>query len=163
VKDVSGGALPGVTVTVTSETTRAAVDAITNGDGVYTATPLVSGSYRVAAALDGFEAAPQVVTIGTGEARADITMAPSRLTESVVVTARRVEEAVQEVPIPVSVIKGDLVADAGAFNVNSTNSSTTVKFRSWDNAGNVEATQTQVVEAPADATPRAGASARALR
>ena len=35
-----------------------------------------------------------------------------------VVTARRVEEVAQEVPIPVSVVSGDLVADAGAFNVN---------------------------------------------
>ena len=35
-----------------------------------------------------------------------------------VVTARRVEEAAQEVPIPVSVVSGELVADAGAFNVN---------------------------------------------
>ena len=33
-------------------------------------------------------------------------------------TARRVEEAVQEVPIPVSVLSGELVASAGAFNVN---------------------------------------------
>jgi iron complex outermembrane receptor protein len=36
----------------------------------------------------------------------------------VVVTARRVEEAVQEVPIPVSVLTGELVQSAGAFNVN---------------------------------------------
>ena len=33
-------------------------------------------------------------------------------------TARRVEEVAQEVPIPVSVVSGDLVADTGAFNVN---------------------------------------------
>ena len=33
-------------------------------------------------------------------------------------TARRVEEAVQEVPIPVSVLSGELVESAGAFNVN---------------------------------------------
>ena len=33
-------------------------------------------------------------------------------------TARRVEEVAQEVPIPVSVVSGELVADAGAFNVN---------------------------------------------
>ena len=33
-------------------------------------------------------------------------------------TARRVEEVAQEVPIPVSVVSGNLVADAGAFNVN---------------------------------------------
>jgi peptidoglycan/xylan/chitin deacetylase (PgdA/CDA1 family) len=38
----------------------------------------------------------------------------------------------------------------GAFNVNNSSSSTTVKFRSWDYAGNVEATNTQVVQAPPD-------------
>ena len=48
----------------------------------------------------------------------DVTLTPSRITEAVVVTARRVEEVAQEVPIPVSVVSGDLVADAGAFNVN---------------------------------------------
>jgi len=45
-------------------------------------------------------------------------MAVDSVSESVVVTARRVEEVEQEVPIPVSVIKGDVVNDAGAFNVN---------------------------------------------
>ena len=39
----------------------------------------------------------------------------------------------------------------GAFNVNGANSSTTVKFRSWDYQGNVEPVQTQVVQAPSDA------------
>ena len=48
----------------------------------------------------------------------DITLSPSRITEAVVVTARRIEEAAQEVPIPVSVVSGNLIADAGAFNVN---------------------------------------------
>src|SRR5688500_12700697 len=43
---------------------------------------------------------------------------PCVVVETVVVTARRIEETVQEVPIPVSVLGADLVADAGAFNVN---------------------------------------------
>ena len=34
------------------------------------------------------------------------------------VTARRVEEAAQEVPIPLSVVNRNLVENAGAFNVN---------------------------------------------
>jgi peptidoglycan/xylan/chitin deacetylase (PgdA/CDA1 family) len=41
----------------------------------------------------------------------------------------------------------------GTFNVNNSSASTTVKFRSWDYAGNVEATNTQVILAPADNTP----------
>jgi peptidoglycan/xylan/chitin deacetylase (PgdA/CDA1 family) len=38
----------------------------------------------------------------------------------------------------------------GAFNVNSSSSSTTVKYRSWDYTGNVEAVNTQVIQAPPD-------------
>ena len=41
---------------------------------------------------------------------------------------------------------------SGAFNVNGSSASTTVKFRSWDYAGNAEATNTQVIQAPADTT-----------
>ena len=40
---------------------------------------------------------------------------------------------------------------AGPFSVNGSNSSTTVKFSSWDVAGNAEAVQTQVIQAPPDA------------
>ncbi len=35
-----------------------------------------------------------------------------------VTAARRREEAVQDVPIPISIIDGDLITDTGAFNVN---------------------------------------------
>lgn len=118
VKDSNGGVLPGVSVRVINATTGASVEAVTDGQGVYVIALLSPGSYRVEAALDGFETVTQQVTVADGEATADLTLTPSRLTESVVVTARRIEEVAQEVPIPVSVIRGDLVADAGAFNVN---------------------------------------------
>jgi iron complex outermembrane receptor protein len=36
----------------------------------------------------------------------------------IVITSRRREETAQQVPIPISVIAGKLIADAGAFNVN---------------------------------------------
>ncbi|HEY8400275.1 MAG TPA: TonB-dependent receptor [Cytophagaceae bacterium] len=39
-------------------------------------------------------------------------------TEQISVTSRRRKETAQDVPIPVTVIGGNLVADAGAFNVN---------------------------------------------
>jgi len=76
------------------------------------------GRYRVEAALDGFETAVQRVSLQPGPAAIDVTLLPSRLTESVVVTARRVEEVAQEVPIPVSVVSGAVLAATGAFNVN---------------------------------------------
>lgn len=38
--------------------------------------------------------------------------------EEVRVTSRRREELAQEVPIPITVVSGDLVADTGGFNVN---------------------------------------------
>ena len=43
----------------------------------------------------------------------------------------------------------------GPFNVNGASTSTTVKFRSWDYAGNAEAAGTQVIQAPPDTTPPA--------
>ena len=59
------------------------------------------------------------LVLETGQTAAiEVTLTPARFTEGVVVTARRVEEAAQDVPIPVSVVDGGLVADAGAFNVN---------------------------------------------
>jgi len=43
---------------------------------------------------------------------------PQTREEEVTVTARRVEEEAQEVPIPLSVVSGAQVENAGAFNVN---------------------------------------------
>src|SRR5688500_10614449 len=38
--------------------------------------------------------------------------------DTVVITSRRRREVLQDVPIPVTVVTGGLVSDAGAFNVN---------------------------------------------
>ena len=117
VRDSGGGVLPGVIVKVVNTATGAAVDAVTGGDGAFALT-VPPAAYRLEASLDGFEDAVQQVVVAQVAVSRDITLAPSRLTESVVVTARRVEEEAQDVPIPVSVVRGDLIADAGAFNVN---------------------------------------------
>ena len=118
VKDSNGGVLPGASVRIVNESSGANIEAVTDGGGTYTVAPLVTGTYLVEVALDGFQTSSRHVAVAGGQTRTDVTLSPSRLTESVVVTARRVEEVAQEVPIPVSVIRGDLVADAGAFNVN---------------------------------------------
>ena len=129
VRDSSGGAIPGAVVRITREGGLSAgasakadtlpVEAITDGQGAYRADGLAAGQYRVETTLDGFEAPVQRIVLDGGQAAVlDVTLAPSRLTEAVVVTARRLEEVAQEVPIPVSVVSAALVENAGAFNVN---------------------------------------------
>jgi iron complex outermembrane recepter protein len=119
VRDSSGGAIPGATIRVVNEATRAVVAVVSDGQGAYKTDRLSAGAYRVEAALDGFEPVIRQVAVVAGQAAAlDIELQPSRLSQSVVVTARRVEEVAQEVPIPVSVVDGELLDETGAFNVN---------------------------------------------
>ena len=120
VRDSSGGAIPGATVRVVNEDTGVTVEAVTDEQGAYRAAALAPGQYRVETALDGFETAVRRIALEAGQTADDRRDADARRDspKAVVVTARRVEEVAQEVPIPVSVVSGDLVADAGAFNVN---------------------------------------------
>ena len=119
VKDTSGGAIPGATVRIVNEETGAAVEAVTTEQGGFRAASVAPGRYRLETTLDGFEKDVSRTVLEPGQTAAvDVTLAPARFSQSVVVTARRVEELAQDVPIPVSVVRGDLVSDAGAFNVN---------------------------------------------
>ncbi len=106
VKDQTGAVLPGAAVRAINESTGASVETVTDGQGAYRTSPLPPGAYRVEAVLDGFELDVRRVTVEAGQAPTlEITLAPARFSQSVVVTARRVEELAQEVPIPVSVIR----------------------------------------------------------
>src|SRR3954468_14381436 len=119
VKDQTGAVLPGAAVRVVNEGTGTSAETVSDGQGAYRAEGLASGAYRVETVLDGFETDVRRVVVASGQpVSADISLAPARFSQSIVVTARRVEELAQDVPIPVSVVRGDIVADAGAFNVN---------------------------------------------
>src|SRR5207342_2568722 len=119
VRDASGAAIPGATVRVVNEVTGVSLQAVSDEQGAYRTAALGLGAFTVEITLDGFEAAGRRVVLSAGQtAVVDVTLNPSRLTESVVVTARRVEEAAQEVPIPLSVVDGALAANTGSFNVN---------------------------------------------
>ena len=86
ISDQNGGALPGVTVTVTSSATGAARTAVTDEQGRYTITNLPPGTYTVAADLAGFGASKQDVSIGLGDRKTvDSTLQVAGLTESVTV------------------------------------------------------------------------------
>ena len=118
VRDSSGGVIPGAAVRAIQVETAATVEAVTDAQGAFSlAVP--SGQYRVEIVLDGFETAVRQAAVGASGAPAlDVTLAPARFNEGVVVTARRVEQVAQEVPIPLSVLSGELAENAGAFNVN---------------------------------------------
>ena len=119
VRDSTGIGIPGAIVRIVNEDNQSRVEAVTNTQGAYRAADLAPGRYRVEAIFDGFETAVRRQAVDAGQTAAvDVALVPQRVTEGIVVTARRVEEEVQEVPIPVSVLGGDVVADAGAFNVN---------------------------------------------
>jgi iron complex outermembrane recepter protein len=119
VRDSSGGPAPGVNVRVVNDAGGAAREAVSDAQGAFRVDALAPGGYRVEASLDGFEPAVRQQALAAGQAAAvDLVLNPARLTEGVVVTARRVEQVAQEVPIPLSVVDGELVEKAGAFNVN---------------------------------------------
>ena len=119
IRDASGAAIPGATIRAINENTGAIAEAVSDAEGAYRTAALPAGPYRIEISLDGFEAVARRTVVAAGQTTAiDVSLVPSKVTEAVVVTARRVEEVAQEVPIPLSVVDGKLAAGAGAFNVN---------------------------------------------
>jgi iron complex outermembrane receptor protein len=119
VRDVSGAPIPGVTLRVVNESSGATTALVSSNDGEYHTDSLAAGRYRIEAELDGFRPAMRRIVLGADRrVTVDVTLAPSDVSEAVVVTARRIQEVAQEVPIPVSVVSGHLAGDAGGYNVN---------------------------------------------
>jgi Carboxypeptidase regulatory-like domain len=112
VRDSSGAAVPGATVRVVNEGNGVTREIVTNEQGSYRADALPPGLYRVETTLDGFETPARHVAVEANQILTlDVTLTPSRLSEAVLVTARRIEEVAQEVPIPVSVVSGRIADD----------------------------------------------------
>ena len=68
VTDVSGAALPGVTVTISAPGSTTPVSVVTDGVGQFLTPPMDAGLYTIAFALPGFEAQIRAgVTLRRGE------------------------------------------------------------------------------------------------
>jgi Carboxypeptidase regulatory-like domain/TonB dependent receptor len=89
VTDSSGGALPGVAVTVLNENTGFTVTRVTDSSGAYTFTNVPVGRYTVSTELEGFRKAQRtgIELTADGRESADFSLAVGGLTESVEVTA----------------------------------------------------------------------------
>ena len=88
VKDTSGAALPGVTVTVTNTDTGAQRVVISGEEGAYRAPLLPLGSYGVAAELQGFKKFEQKgITLSAGQtAVINVTLTVGNISEAITVT-----------------------------------------------------------------------------
>lgn len=87
VKDISGGVLPGVEVTVHSPETGEERTVVSNAEGLYRITDLPRSHYQVSALLLGFKTAQARILLTSGETRTlDLQMAIGELSESVTVT-----------------------------------------------------------------------------
>jgi hypothetical protein len=85
--DPSGGALPGVTVTLAAENrAEPLLETVTNGEGGYTlaADP---GRYRIHAELPGFASIDRELLVDTAPVRLDLQLALAAVVQEVTVTA----------------------------------------------------------------------------
>jgi TonB dependent receptor/Carboxypeptidase regulatory-like domain/TonB-dependent Receptor Plug Domain len=89
VLDAQGGALPGVTITITNQTTGVYRVVVSNDDGTYFATALAPGIYSIAAELTGFKKyARSDVRLDLGHTTTlDLALEVGGLIESVTVSA----------------------------------------------------------------------------
>lgn len=89
VKDVSGGLVPNVNITVRNVETGTVRTAISNNDGAYEVPSLLPGAYRVEASLKGFTTQVRTgitVTVGA-TAKVDFALAIGSVTQTVEVSA----------------------------------------------------------------------------
>src|SRR6185503_551116 len=89
VKDQAGAVVPGATVTVTDIATNRQRVVVSSGGGVYAASSLSPGSYRLEIALAGFKPTRrQGILVSTGETlRVDFELSVGDVREQVTITA----------------------------------------------------------------------------
>jgi hypothetical protein len=87
VKGADGAALPGVTVTVTSDALQGTRSATTNTSGDYVIPYLPPGNYAVTFDLEGFASVEQTVKVSAGQTtRIEAEMSQAQVSEEIVVT-----------------------------------------------------------------------------
>ena len=106
VVDTTGGVLPGATVTLTGAAGGATTQA--DAEGRFTFGRLPAGVYAVTVFLSGFgDARVDDITVGADPvALSPITLRLGAFEEAAVVTATRIEEPLQEVPMSISAVTG---------------------------------------------------------
>ncbi len=105
--------LAGATITIKGTT----VYAVANGNGEFSIAAAKKLPFTLVINSVSYKAHEIEVYELSGEPF-DVTLAEDGLLDEIVVTSRRREETAQNVPVPISVVSGTLIDQAGAFNVN---------------------------------------------
>ena len=101
VRDATGVGIPGVTITVTNQSTKTSVVATTGGDGGYTVN-VPPGTYAVVATLSGWRRVTSTATVAAGASVSiDFSLQPS-LSEEITVTSMKRDETLHNVPFSVA-------------------------------------------------------------
>ncbi len=101
VRDATGAGIPGVVVTATQLTTNASRAATTADDGRYSIVVL-PGVFTVSAELQGFRRVVQEVEVQAGALKPLDFMLQAELSEEVIVTATKRQQAILDVPFSVA-------------------------------------------------------------
>jgi iron complex outermembrane receptor protein len=113
IKSSDGTPLPGATVSINGTTTHAVAD--TNGQFSIAAPKKLPFTLLI----NFVSYKPQEVEVyELTDELFEIILIEDGLLDEVVVTSRRREEIPQNIPIPISIVSGALIDQAGAFNVN---------------------------------------------
>jgi carboxypeptidase family protein len=90
VRDSTGGVLPGATVTITQQETKATRETVSDGTGAYRFPNLQAGTYTVVVRMTGFQTFTRSVPVTLNSvARVEAALGVSQLQESVTVSAER--------------------------------------------------------------------------
>src|SRR5688572_30382853 len=113
IKDGDGSPIPGATVSITG--TKA--NAVTDANGQFNLTSPKEFPFTLRSSFVGYKT-QEVEIHELSDEPLELVLMEDGLLDEITVTARRREETAQTVPIPISVVSGALLEDAGAFNVN---------------------------------------------
>jgi iron complex outermembrane recepter protein len=116
VRDASGGALPGATVTITNQATKAAQVVTAGSDGAFSAS-LAPGVYSVTASLKGFtRLTHKDIKVEAAGVTSDFALQTGR-EEEITVTAMKREETLQNTPVSIAAPTEDQLRARGVEGI----------------------------------------------
>ncbi|PRY85707.1 TonB-dependent receptor [Mongoliibacter ruber] len=113
ITDPTGKVIPDAMVAIKSAKQFTLVDE----SGNFSITPEIEYPFKITISAVGFETF-EIQLSNKPTAPIVLALEEDNLLSEIVITARRRQEEIQAVPIPISVVSGALVEDAQAFNVN---------------------------------------------